>query len=509
LALRLLASFRLVVVARLAVCLGVCLGACVSPRSEQDVAGDAGDDAPAAPHLPDAGPGAERPGLAEGDGPIGAADRAGGASDAAPALPIAWSRAITPASATAGATRAVAVSGDQIYATGWFADRLDFGGMTAIAPTGGALGFLVNYDASGALHWLKTFECDPRGGGMTLAVGPAGDVAFSGTAKIGASLDARSLGGPFVAWISGEGRLEAVQYEDGAGPLAFDARGDLIVAGTSHGSGLLAFAPDHQQVLWQSADLAAPGVAPVALALDPSGDVYLCGELRQAVTITGKTHSPVGGSDVALVRSDPGGAVQWATTFGSVGADGCEALALDRQGDVYVAGTDGGDLLIAGQVKRSSGGAFVARFTGDFGVLSWIDTFEDDKTQSAHAMLDSIAATVLVATLDLDGVTRLRWLSPATGIMTSALPVGRDLQIYAMTRHSSGDLIFGGLATDDCAFLDGCPTVDRRGGSGDHAHDDVQIVEGAHLIPVLPTWPCHRRLWRTRSSGSIFTPARS
>src|SRR5438045_1322120 len=108
------------------------LPACISPRNDQ-LAGDAGTDGPALPDPAD-GPSAERPDAAGADGPGARADRSG--SPDADSIPTVWLRAMTPASAVSGATRAVAVSGDQIYATGWFQDRVDFGGMVATAAPG-------------------------------------------------------------------------------------------------------------------------------------------------------------------------------------------------------------------------------------------------------------------------------------------------------------------------------------------------------------------------------------
>lgn len=68
--------------------------------------------------------------------------------------------------------------------------------------------------------------------------------------------------------------------------------------------------------------------APVALAVDTLGNVY----------VTGRSMSPDAGYDYATIKYDPEGNQLWATRYSGPGDDRATALALDSFGNVFVTG---------------------------------------------------------------------------------------------------------------------------------------------------------------------------
>lgn len=75
-----------------------------------------------------------------------------------------------------------------------------------------------------------------------------------------------------------------------------------------------------------------------AIALDPSGNIYIAG-VTQSVDFPASSGSSAGGLDVFVTKLDPTGThVLFSTYVGGSGTDDARSLAVDTAGNVYVAG---------------------------------------------------------------------------------------------------------------------------------------------------------------------------
>lgn len=110
-----------------------------------------------------------------------------------------------------------------------------------------------------------------------------------------------------------------------------------------------------------------------SVAVDVSGNVYVTGCTGGA--LTGQTSS---GLDDAFVRGyDASGNELWTRQFGTSGWDRAQSVAVDADGNIYVAGYT--DNVFPGQTSSGSGDAFVRKYdasgnelwTIQFGTSSW------------------------------------------------------------------------------------------------------------------------------------------
>ncbi len=239
--------------------------------------------------------------------------------------------------------------------------------------------FVVEYAPSGALKWARTFvgQATAASGGTTYAVGQGSAIAvdstgnvfvsgsFSGTVNFGGNKTLSSPNGSeaFVARLDATGNLVWVANAVGnaadvsASAIALDGSGGAVIAGSfaqtaNFGvSNLVAAGASEAFVArvdslgrftWASASRGSVGsnAGVRGVAVDPSGNVILSGYFSGHVNLIPTTGLDSAGSDDAAVwKLDSGGRPLWARSFGAVGFDSADAVAVDASGNSYVAGT--------------------------------------------------------------------------------------------------------------------------------------------------------------------------
>lgn len=133
-----------------------------------------------------------------------------------------------------------------------------------------------------------------------------------------------------------------------------------------------------------------------AVAVDASGNVYICGKTDAATTTqiaTGSSHqSSFGGvEDAFLVKLNSSGVRQWGTYFGGTGADAGRGLCVDSQNNVYMTGwTDNSVPNVIGSPgchQNTFGGgsldAFLVKFDGN-GNRLWGTQYGGSGTDMAY-----------------------------------------------------------------------------------------------------------------------------
>ncbi|MBS1910447.1 MAG: hypothetical protein JST22_00550 [Bacteroidetes bacterium] len=101
-----------------------------------------------------------------------------------------------------------------------------------------------------------------------------------------------------------------------------------------------------------------------AVALDPDGNIYVAGHFSHGITSGAEHVTSRGGNDVLIAKYAPGGTLLWLRSAGGAGDDRAYAVAVSAQGGIYVCGMFEGEAIFGGDTLRVPGAAyapFVAR----------------------------------------------------------------------------------------------------------------------------------------------------
>lgn len=224
---------------------------------------------------------------------------------------------------------------DNIYMTGYFDVKIDFGGGT-LSSAGSSDIFVVKFDDGGGHLWSQRF------GGTLSDVGRA--VACRGTGAV-------TLAGHFQATANfGGGNLTSAGDDD-----VFMV--DLTHAGTHRWSRRLGSVYEDNAL---------------AVAVDPGGSVLLTGKFYGSVDFGGGSLTSAGFSDIFLAKFDDAGLHAWSRRFGGTGSDAGGGLASDPDGNVLLTGNFTATADFGGGDVTSASGQdfFVARYDAD-GTYRW------------------------------------------------------------------------------------------------------------------------------------------
>lgn len=207
-----------------------------------------------------------------------------------------------------------------VYVTG-----VTEGGIDGNANAGMRDIFITKFAADGRKHWLRQFGTPYQDEAGDIRVDAKGEVFISGTTR--GVFDSTAFGGDgdiFLAKYDRDGnkiwtRMLGSPYQANPGGMAFDALGNIFMGGAVYGS------------------------------LD--GNAY------------------AGYSDALLVKFDANGNKQWVRQFGTALHDSSSSVVVDSVGDVYISGSTDGAL--EGNVSAGRSDILVARFRGD-GSRVWL-----------------------------------------------------------------------------------------------------------------------------------------
>ncbi|MFG0285560.1 MAG: SBBP repeat-containing protein, partial [Phycisphaerales bacterium JB039] len=193
-------------------------------------------------------------------------------------------------------------------------------GVLGSARLGGWDAFLAKFDADGSFVWVQQFGTTEDDFGIGVDVDTAGNIYFSGhtkgdlggmTGKTDAFLAKFDSSGA-VQWITQYGAPASFCY---GGEVVLDAAGNAIVSGS------MAVDPDRDayaakfdttgKMIWISQIGSAHWDSAGGVAIDDSGNVYVCGYTE------GDLGGPrAGGNDALLAKFDSFGANIWIEQIG-------------------------------------------------------------------------------------------------------------------------------------------------------------------------------------------------
>lgn len=252
---------------------------------------------------------------------------------------------------------------------------------------------LLNRDDGETLWWVSpgSGEEDIR---QALSA-PSGDVYLMGGWGSGSTAE-----GVYVRRISGVDQsqmwrnLLGVGWEDEILSVAFDARGDVFVGGTTdaeYGDNPAAQMDGFTskvsgatgEEIWKVQLGTAQEDGIYSLAVDGDGDVVVAGRVTAEQLDTDSEDNQAG----AFVRKLSGadGSELWRTRFGAVGNEEVTSVAIVERDDVVVLGITNG-----ASVSESSADGFLRRLNGDDGSEQWN---VDLTIEGAHSDHCSVAAS--------------------------------------------------------------------------------------------------------------------
>jgi len=273
------------------------------------------------------------------------------------------------------------------YTSGTFPGQTNSGGVDA---------FVVKYDAAGKELWSRQFGSEYTDVAVSLAVDGEGNVYVSGGTK--GSLPGQASSGDEDAFVI---KYDATGNElwihqfgtkdfDGADAIAVDGAGNIYVAGSTRGT-----LPGQTRVgegdvfvrkydasgqeLWTRQFGTRDLDGTYSLAMDSGGNVWISGHTQG--TFPGQTSA--GKWDAFVAKYDADGKELWTHQFGTVDDDAAYAIAVDGEGNVYMAGSTEGTL--PGQTNAGGEDAFVVKYDAG-GKQLWIRQFGTESLDVAYSL---------------------------------------------------------------------------------------------------------------------------
>lgn len=280
---------------------------------------------------------------------------------------VEWARRAGGADADRGAAITVGRNG-KIFVTGWFDLDADFG-STQLQSRGSSDAFIACYRNDGSIEWARSMGGIGYDYGAAVSTTPDGDIIAAGSFLGGIDLDAAThltaAGGVdgYIARFAPEGTLRwgkrlGGPSDDAVTAVAADSTGAIYVAGvfsdsasiaggaTIRSSGrndwLIARLAGDGTPLWSRGAGGADADTPYGLAVDGDGNLFVAGAVTGTVALDGLTTSAgtAGqGLDILLAKYHPTGAPEWSVRAGGPKDDHGIAIAAAPGRNLYVTGT--------------------------------------------------------------------------------------------------------------------------------------------------------------------------
>lgn len=201
----------------------------------------------------------------------------------------------------------------------------------------------------------------------------------------------------------------------------------------------------------------------LSVAVDREGNSYVAGVIAGppgSAHCAGRSLTLHGQQDILLLKLDPQGKAIWAITAGGPGEDAGQAIALTPSGAIYLAGYFSGQVSLGGNDVDGGGGksGFVAKLDAD-GSFQWVRHLEGNND---HKLLGVAAAGEDVVAVGWFGSNTIAMVRPGGTKIVAAQP---------NTAAGKKDVVIVRLdASGEAGWLSTC------GGSGDDAAERVAVA---------------------------------
>ena len=314
-----------------------------------------------------------------------------------------------------------------IYITGTFNDVADFDPSVSIAnltPVGSNDIFLAKYDSLGNYVWAVSFGGTEYDAGFAIAVDASGNSYITGQFRNTVDFDPSSTSQN----LSSSGQSDAFLAK-------YDTDGNWVWA---HRMGGTSFDGGQD------------------LALDGSGNVYVCGDFQNSGTFDPMDLTDVlfteGLSDGFFAKYNSTGTYQWAKNIGGSNFDAANRIVAEDNGNVYVAGGFIGTADMNGSAigtnnitSAGTGDIFLVKYN-NAGIFVWAKKIGGLASESLTALDLAQNGNVYVGG---DFFGNIRFNSTNNDSLTS---LGNN-DVFFAKYDASGDFVwaksFGGTQADD------------------------------------------------------------
>ena len=261
--------------------------------------------------------------------------------------------------------------------------------------------------------------------------------------------------------------------EDQGRDVAVDAQGNVILVGyftgpaafgakTLAGAGLwdvavAKYAPDGTQ-LWATEAGGPASDEPQSVAVDKQGNVIVAGSYQQSASFGPLKLSSAGSYDGFVAKLSPAGQPLWAHTVGGKGADYAHGVAVDSAGDIYVAGSFDWDADFGSTQLSAAGGVYADIFVHKLdasGGDEWAVSAGGQKFDAAEDIVVDAAGNLFI--------TGNFWDVASFGPLSLTSVGGSDL--YAASLNPDGTFRWATPAGGPNGFLAQGIAVDAAGGA--------------------------------------------
>ncbi len=266
---------------------------------------------------------------------------------------------------------AMALDGNgNVYITG-----PTYGAFNGYQNAGNQDYFLIKFDTAGGWQWTYQNGTPGYDPSAALAVDNNGNLYLTGATN--GALDGNTGSGNYDVFLSkfdANGarlwtRLRGTAGSDGTAGIALDAKGNILVAGTtgggldgniSAGAGDIFMMQFDNNGVWQWSRQRGSTLNDSASALlrDSKGGLYIAGTTYG--NVDGNTSS--GGTDMILIKYDNAGLWQWSQQRGSNGAEYIYTAAISYDDFVYVGGDTDAQSTFHGNAYIGGQDVFVMKF---------------------------------------------------------------------------------------------------------------------------------------------------
>jgi hypothetical protein len=232
------------------------------------------------------------------------------------------------------AARSIAVDGSgNSYITGSFNSMTGITfGSTTLTNAGQEDMFIAKFDAAGNALWAKS------AGGSGSDIGSSICVDGSGNCYITGGFQSTSITFGSTTLTTADGNLFVVKYNS---------------SGT---------------VQWASGGIAGPQ----DIAVDGSGNTYICGNFSGSATFGSTTLTGAGNTDMFIAKYNSSGSAVWATGAGGTSYEAFNSIWVDGSGNIYVNGYFQSLSITLGSTTLTAVGSsdvFVAKYSSAGNVL--------------------------------------------------------------------------------------------------------------------------------------------
>ena len=231
---------------------------------------------------------------------------------------------------------ALGASGN-IYITGAYEGTATFDGISKTSQGNNDL-FIAMYNSSGAVQWVQSAGGTGSDNGQSIAVDGNEKVYITGhftnTTNFGA-INKTSAGGNDIFLAKFDPALSSWSYAQ-----TFGGSQDDI---------------------------------PQSITLDANGNIYITGIFSGTTSFGGTAKISQGNNDIFVVKCNNSGIVQWVQSAGSTGLDSSQDVAVDGSGNVYLTGFYGRTAIFSSITKTEEGAfdAYIVKYNNS-GTVLWV-----------------------------------------------------------------------------------------------------------------------------------------